>query len=152
MGFPTRDEFVRSDTELLVAFLEAVRDLLRQVVRDEGRDHKGNRLLVDELVRPMHDAFRELEEQQHFERLIGGARDLSAEPMHEHGLGGAQLRFKLAAVSFRESLFNELGGVFRFRWLLDTLEGLLDSIIDASGTGGAIKEIKEAIRNSGDDR
>lgn len=149
MPFPTTSDFHKSDRDLLLQFLQAFRELLGNVV-ETGRDPRGSELFAMELMAPMRSAFSEV--QDHFGRLQSAVREgLPPERIAEHGLSGQQLRFKLATVSYRAQRYLQLGGFFRFQWLLDTIEGLLDSIIDAAGVGGAIKEYKEAVRNAGKD-
>jgi hypothetical protein len=145
MPFSNVNDFGQTDRDLLISFLKAVYELLEQAVRTT-RDPLGGELFVEELIGPMRAAFPELGD--HFGRMDAAIRALPDERMIEHGLTGQQLRFKLAAVSYRERIYGQIGRIFRFKGLLDTLEGLLDSIIDAAGVGGAIKEFKEAVRNS----
>jgi hypothetical protein len=94
----------------------------------------------------MREAFGELD--VHFKRLHVAIPETSEEQIFDHGLRGRQLSFKLQVVSFFADRFKQRGGPGLFRRLLDTLEGLLDSIIDAAGVGGAVKEYKDFVRNS----
>ncbi len=145
MPFPSVNDFDQSDRNLLISFLRAVYELLARSV-DRTKDPLENELFVEELIGPMNAAFSEIGD--HFARVERAIGELPDVRMTEHGLTGQQLRFKLAAVRYRERIYERLGSVLRFKGLLDTLEGLLDSILDAVGAGGAIKEFKEAVRNS----
>ena len=147
--FPTSSDFAQPDQDLLLQFVRAVHDLLAEVVENPN-DRQGEPLFADGLIDPMRAAFLEI--PGHFERLYTAVRRLEPDGIAEHGLSGNQLHFKLAAVHYREQVYRQRGGFFRLQWLLDAIEGLLDSIIDAAGVGGAIKEFKEAMRNSGKDR
>ena len=145
MPFPSVNDFGQTDRNLLISFLNAVYELLAQAV-ETTRDPLGGELFVEELIGPMQAAFPELRE--YFGRVEAAVRELPNVRMIEHGLTGPQLRFKLAGVSYRDGIYRQLGRIFHFKGLLDTLEALLDSILDAAGIGGAIKEFKEAVRNS----
>lgn len=145
MPFPRPQQFDQSDSELRMAFLDAVFELLMEV-SESGTDPNGRPLFEEEMLPFLRDAAAEV--QENFSALQFRASELQPEQIFPHGLAGDQLRFKLAATSMRERIYRQVGGAFNFRWLLDTLEGLLDSIIDASGAGGAVKEFKEAVRNS----
>ena len=84
----------------------------------------------------------------HFDRLRERIPEIPKENVVDHALEGPQLTMKLRIVRYFADNFQELGGVSVFKRLLDSLEGLLDSIIDASGTGGAVKEFKDFVRSS----
>jgi hypothetical protein len=145
VDFPFPEDVGEDPREALADFVVAVRDFLAEFVFS-NQDPRGEPLFVEELLAPMRLGFEET--MQDFDRLTGRAIEIPEERIREHGLFGSPLRFKFSAVKYRVSQFRSLGGGGLFRWVLDTIEGILDSIIDAAGTGGAIKEIKEAIRNS----
>ena len=143
--FPTSAEFDHDDKALMQQFVGALWDLLIQLV-ERGTDDR-DRLVFEEGLRIlMLPAL--LDTKPEFDRLGGAIAEISPESIERHGLYGDPLRFKLAVVRHWYDAFRGVGGVGLLRRLLDALEGLLDSIIDAAGTGGAVKEIKEAIRNS----
>jgi hypothetical protein len=144
MPFPTGAEDV-SNRELMKRFLDAVRELLGQALR-EGRDPKGNPLFYEELLPLLRDGWGGLD--GHVERLKAAVDRIPDDRIEDHALDGAEFLMKIRVVRFFADRFQALGGIGPFRRLLETLEGLLDSIIDAAGTGGAIKEFKEFVRNS----
>ena len=144
MAFPTGDESV-SDLDLMKLFLDALRDLLLGIVK-EGRDRQGQELFFPELLPLLRDGLGNLD--NHVDRLKSAVGEISEERVADHALEGAEFRMKIRIVRFFSDRFERMGGVWPFRRLLDTLEGLLDSIIDAAGTGGAIKEYKDFVRNS----
>lgn len=145
MPFPTPDRFDEPDEYLRIEFIQAVADLISDVVRT-GTDLHGHKLFEDELLPYMRDAMDSLHDR--IQALEWAIVDVSDQDILKHGLHGEQLRFKLAAIDLRDRHYRLIGGVTNFRWLLETLEGLLDSIIDATAAGGAIKAFKAALINS----
>ena len=139
------EDVAENPREALAGFVAAVRDFLAEFVFS-GHDPNGEPLFIEELLGPMRLGFEET--MPDFDMLIGRAAEIPEEKIREHGLFGSPLRFKFSVVNHWVSQFKSLGGGGLFRRALVTIEGVLDSIIDAAGTGGAIKEIKEAIRNS----
>lgn len=144
MVFPDGGEAL-SSRDLMKRFLDAVRDLLLGTV-SSGRDSKGTELFFPELLPHLRDGAGNLE--GHVSRLKEAVDGIPADHIEDHALDGPELLMKIRIVRFFADRFAALGGVGPFRRLLDTLESLLDSIIDAAGTGGAIKEFKEFVRNS----
>ena len=144
MAFPTGDESA-SDRDLMKQFLDALKDLLIGVVK-EGRDRHGQELFFPELLPLLRDGLGNLD--GHVDRLESAVDGIPAEKVADHALEGPEFRMKIRIVRFFSNRFEQMGGVWPFRRLLDTLEGLLDSIIDAAGAGGAIKEYKDFVRNS----
>lgn len=134
-----------SNREYIKQFLEALRDLLLGVV-SEGRDAKGAELFFPELLPHLRDGAGNL--PVHIDRLKSAVDDIPADRIEDHALDGPEFLMKIRIVRFFADRFGQYGGIIPFRRLLDTLESLLDSIIDAAGTGGAIKEYKEFVRNS----
>ena len=145
MPFPTGDERNLGHVQLLQQFLRALDELLHDVIR-KGVDNDGQPIFHEELLAPMREVIGELD--WHFNKLLVAISETPDDRIHEHALQGPQLSFKLRVVRFFADRFAETSGPSQLRKLLDTLEGLLDSIIDAAGTGGAIKEYKDFVRNS----
>ena len=139
------DEQDVGHVELLQIFLNGLYELLHDVI-EKGTDYQGQPIFHEEFLVPMREAFEEL--GYHFRRLHGAIPETPEERILDHALDGRQLSFKLRVVRFYADRFRAIGGAGLFRKLLETLEGLLDSIIDAAGTGGAIKEFKEFVKNS----
>ena len=85
------------------------------------------------------------------ERLV----QIESSEIHRHGLGGGQLKFKLANVARWSRRLGETDRtVLPQRWkkyiqhLLDSINNLLKSILDAVGAGSAIQEMKDAIKDA----
>ena len=143
--FPFPDDVSDNPRPAISQFIEAVRDFIAEFV-ESGKDPTGAPLFEEALLDLMRPAFKET--MPAFDALLGRTTELSDESIGKHALSGDSLRFKFSVVNHRVAEFRQRPNVGRFRWVLDTIEGVLDSIIDAAGTGGAVKELKEAIRNS----
>jgi len=69
--------------------------------------------------------------------------------LHAHGLVGRPLRFKIAVLNSIANQWESLRGQLSvrewFRKVVDAIDAILDSLIDAAGTGGIIKEFKDAL-------
>ena len=86
----------------------------------------------------VHPQFDDVAERLNDERLD--------ENLAQHGLYGAQLRFKLYVVHRWFSRW--LARTAPLRHLLKVVDDLLDSILAAVGAGGAISEFKKAVEES----
>jgi len=135
----------RSPTDRLGQFLKGTSEVLDSLVR-KGKDPLGRSIFVPELLKPMQDAWSELGPA--FSVATKAVTKVSAERLIEHGLDGKQLDFKLRVVDWISGQFHRLGGAKLLNRLLDAIENLLDSIIDVSGAGGAIREFKEGMKSS----
>jgi|GEM_PF-2620916 hypothetical protein len=149
--FPTFDG--DDDPPLVLAnFLKAVRKFLAELVETD-RDSLGDRLFVRALRNEMLAAWEEA--QVHFDLAIERAENsyLRLQPgnaLYEHGLYGRQLRFKLAVIRYFYGQYLSVGkGILKK--LIEMIDDLLKSILDAIGAGGAISEIKDFIKDSIDD-
>lgn len=84
------------------------------------------------------------------EELIRAIPKIDPETIRQHGLKGRPLRFKFHVINTIanqwESLKGELSIRNWFKKLIDAIDALLDSLIDATGGVGAlIKEFKDAL-------
>jgi hypothetical protein len=87
----------------------------------------------------------------HFQDLERAIEALPPEQILRHGFSGRQLDFKLGVVASWWQRFSAGGGRRIAKRLLDAIDDVLESLIDSTGVGGAIKEIKKAINGSIDD-
>ena len=85
----------------------------------------------EQLLAPMREAWRDVEDHGHFTQVESRIRNLTEHQLREHGLYGRQLAFKLAVIRIllRAVPFNRQG----------------------YGGGGAISEIKDFIKDSIDE-
>lgn len=138
---PGRDELHR--------FVDAVIDFLGFVL--ERRDDFAFLWQDDpELLQLALDTYfgdvREVGERE-LHRAIPGIRDSL---LISHGLVGRPMKFKLKVVASVSDAWERVRGQFSIRdWfkrVLDAIDAILDSLIDAaSGAGGIIKEFKDAL-------
>ena len=130
----------------LVLFVRAVHDFLGEIV-ESNHDRFTRPLFWEELLPPMRGAWREVEEHRHFPEVESRIQRLTEAQFRDHGLYGQQLAFKLAVIRFFYGRYLSFGkGILKK--LLDIIDDLLKSILDAIGSGGAISEIKDFIRDS----
>jgi hypothetical protein len=155
----------------LYEFLGLVYRLLDRLADDPRyRDPQGNgeqRLLFhEELVGPLRNgwaAFRNDWPVQRWQRLVADVSDTSLE---DHGLYGTQLQSKRAMVDYRMDVFSSAaagnpppiapaiprGFVARqLVKLLEAIDRLLRSVLEAIGVGKALEEIKDTFLSAVND-
>ena len=94
----------------------------------------------------MKEAWTEVQPQ--FLLIDLGLQQASEEVLQEHGLTGAQQRFKFLTIVEKFRRFWGQGGKEVLKWLLEAIDNILDSILEAIGASGAVKEIKEGIKHA----
>lgn len=135
--------------DTLRRFVMAVHDFLDELV-ESNRDPTGQTLFLEQLLDAMRRAWQEVRHDEHFPRAMNRIRELNEEQLRDHGLYGWQLTFKLAVIRLFHGRYLSVGkGILRK--LLDIIDGLLKSILDAIGGHGAIAEIKDFIKDSVDE-
>ena|SRR3990172_11063084 len=132
----------RKSISRLLLFLGGVEEVLSRLV-ESGRDPLGKPLFIGNVLPQMRAAWAEMPE--HFRALRAGVGRLSDTKIRDHGFSPIQLNFKLQVVASWWRRFSENGGRRIALKLLGAIDTVLDSLIDATGLGGAIKEIKDAI-------
>lgn len=142
-----------NDPENRRLFVLWTQSLLEYFVTNELEDGVVLRPVTPELTEAMRLAWSEV--SLRFEDLVLRAVDLDREMVALHGLGGVELRFKLATVAYWSRRVNAAAILgFRRVWLgyirrlLDSVDTLLDSLLNASNMGTAIKEFKDAVNGS----
>jgi hypothetical protein len=89
------------------------------------------------------DAMREYMDSERFEALLEAVRGLEDERIVASGLSGAQLFVKRETVRVSERRFLRSPTAGLFRRFLQAADNLLKSILDATGAGSALEELKE---------
>lgn len=146
--FPQYADMAQDPRGVLVDFVATTRNFLDEIVRT-GTDYEGRPLFDDLLRELMRAAWAEARSQ--FEVVMPRILQISSPLIEQHGLSGQQLKFKLATIERRNTIFTQRGGGFLFHRVLGAIDTLLKSILDAAGAGGAIEEIKEYIGHSTND-
>ena len=141
-----------NDAELRRQFIDYTRYLLNEIVQNaaEGGTYAE---CVHPIARDhMQNAWEEA--LPLFQELQENMQQINDEAVRTHGLGGAQLRFKLANVEWwsqqenlTEQNFQTAMWIANIWRLLDSIDTLLESILAALGAGSALTEIKDSIKN-----
>jgi hypothetical protein len=133
----------------LHGFLDGMQRLLTFILEDRntfaflwGDDPDLRGLAWETWQGEVGDGVKRLHESLGNERVQTRAR--------EHGLFGRPMRFKLRALeSIARKWGKRIGDQFNIRgWLrqiLEAVDAILDSLIEASGVGGIVKEFKDAL-------
>ena len=135
------------DSDKRRKFVSWVEETLSNLVGDE---YQG--LFVERLRIPMRNAWEDRNQiPLGFDALGDAVSGLNSDQVQSHGLAGHQLDFKLATVRHWAGRFHDDPDVGILRRLLDAIDNLLDSLLDAIGAGSALSELKDAIRDALDE-
>jgi hypothetical protein len=139
----------QNERERIQQFLNDVYRLLADIV-ETGQDPKGNRLMSDpDVLREVRAAWAE--SGQYFESAHNSVAEVPERRLHAHGLYGNQLGAKFTVTGRHWTRFLSKGGGRLFRKLIDVIDDLLDSILQALGASGAISELKDLVKNATDE-
>jgi hypothetical protein len=137
----------------LGGFLGETLDFLKMLAY-EGVDAEGRPLFVEKLLPEIRKAWEEFQEDFNVKNAQDAQELVNKIPgpvLQSHGLYGGQLRLKLSAISsWRERFLGKRTKKLLLR-LLDAIDTLLDSLMQAAGIDKALKEIKDILRNSIDE-
>lgn len=133
---------VGDNRRVLAEYIHTIALFLDEIVRT-GTDYQGGPLFDERLLPPMRAAWEEA--RPRFDYVAARAAEIGPGAIAEHGLAGRQLQYKLAVVEHRNGIFRSLGGVLGFRRVIEAIDTLLKSILDAAGVGGGLAEIKDYI-------
>jgi hypothetical protein len=144
------DELEEEAKKYLVDFLGETLDFLKMLVY-EGEDAENRPLFIEDLLPEIREAWEEFREDLNVENAQKLINETPGSVLQSYGLYGSQLRLKLSAISsWRERFFGKRTKKLLLR-LLDAIDTLLDSLMQAAGIDKAIKEIKDILRNSIDE-
>jgi len=117
----------------------------------EGEDAEGRSLFVEKLLPEIRQAWEEFQDDFNVEDAQRLVTKTPGPVLQSHGLYGRQLRLKLSAIaSWRERFLGKKTKKLLLR-LLDAIDTLLDSLMQAAGIDKALKEIKDILRNAIDE-
>jgi hypothetical protein len=134
----------------MLKFVEELHSFLGQTA-NKPFDYQGKPLILEEMVPALKDAWAHFDGDFSLDKAKFAIYEAPQDRIESHGLYGPQLGAKLSLVQLRLRRF--LDGVTKkaLLKLIDALDTVLDSIIAATGLDGAIKEMKDLLRNSVDD-
>jgi len=160
------------DRGRILHFASELQSFISELI-DEDRGE--NIYFVAELYRPMAAAWKL--SGQHFQDLYLRIENVGDDELFKHGLRGRELEFKLAVINYLWSKFADLKelppeeGIKRIPWLfwypsvaikasfsnylrwllkrlLEAIDKLLTSVLDAVGASGAVAEFKDFMESS----
>ncbi|WP_442577552.1 hypothetical protein ACSBOB_18420 [Mesorhizobium sp. ASY16-5R] len=146
-----------TDIERLDRFLVELENFLTDVVKT-GEDSRGTKLILKRLMPAMQNAWNAVGESPanqataRFANLRNRLKDTSSQTREDHGLTGSSLKFKLDVISHWTGVYNLFGGSRWFEKIIDLIDTLFESLIDAVGAGGALAELKDFILGCVDER
>jgi|LGOV01.1.fsa_nt_gb hypothetical protein len=131
-------------------FLCETLDFLGLLVR-EGVDAERRPFFVETLLPEIRQAWEEFRNDFSLEKAQDLVKKTPGSVLQSHGLYGSQLKLKLSVIaSWKGRFFKKRTKKLLLR-LLDAIDTLLDSLMQAAGIDKALKEIKEILRNSIDE-
>lgn len=116
--------------------------------RNVTNQSTGEPLFHAEQIEFLPRVLGEMDRDKHFVRLHEAVAAADPQELERHGLYGAQLKWKLSNINFSLTRFLEQRTAGLLDRLLDSIDALLDSLLGAVPGGSAVKELKEAVRNS----
>ena len=141
LPLPPPDDSLESGRQTCQLYVRWVHGLLYALIHDPQYAEQFDlalRKLAEDAWEDLLPQFRSVDERLNDERVD--------ENISQHGLYGAQLRFKMFVV--HRWLTRWLAHITPLRHLLKVVDDLLDSILAAVGAGGAISEFKKAVEES----
>jgi len=146
-----------TDQERLKAFVKAVDELLSTTIKsgswELSEPSLKTKLRLDtEVLDAARAALDEFHQQQQIQKIVTSIDQASTSVLSSHGLNGAQLQFKLKNVEHRERRFRFRPLAGPLRRLVQAIDTLLDSILDALHIGKALKELKDGVFDATEDQ
>jgi len=143
-------EFENEAKKYLEGFLGETLYFL-QVLAYEGVDTEGRPLFIEALLPEIRQAWEEFRNDFDVEKAQELIKKTPGPVLQSHGLYGHQLSLKLLAIAtWRERFLGKRTKKLLLK-LLDAIDTLLDSLMQAAGIDKALKEIKDILRNSIDE-
>ena len=148
MSFETLATVAKPGRPELKQFVADVRDFLAFVL------DSSDFAFLWEGAPDLHDQARETFHvdvtEQGVPALIAAVDGIPEAALLSHGLTGRPLRFKFGVLDFVARLWGrvrpQLSARDWFKKIVDAIDAILDSLIDAAGgVGGIIKEFKDAL-------
>jgi hypothetical protein len=138
MAFPNE-----GDRKLLYEFFMDTHSLLRLLIQEDP-----GKLVEEDMLPSLRDAWKEYQEYKPLEEVRENIFYVDPRRLFRAGLYGAQLQVKLRTVQKHRKRFEDDKKPGLLRKLLDCVDHLLDSLIAATGTGEAMKELKDILSDN----
>jgi len=126
----------------ILDILKELEEIYREPYGSEGL------LVLEEMLQPLGDAWEEFGKDFDLEKAKDNIFKTSDQTLQDHGIYGAQAKAKKSLFNIRLKIFKGDRTKKTLLWLLDAIDTYLDSIVDATGLGTALKEIKDVLRSS----
>lgn len=144
--FKYYDDTDKSDQERLSRFVYDVGILLDHLVQS-GTDVHGDQVLSENLL-PYANAAWQQAVAQRVHNVRFDLREANENRLARHGLLGIELEFKLRALEAIWDRYLTQGGGQLLKKVLDIIDDVLQSILEAIGASGALDEFKSVLTNS----
>jgi len=145
---PDADVSAADARAYLADFVEWVVEFLGEVADESGYGGELAALFVTDQIAYLPAALTALIEDGILVRAASAVREMPVQAVVDHGLYGVQAKWKFSNVNHWLGNFIQTPGAKLFKRLLDSIDALLESILDGVPGGGAIIELKELTGNS----
>lgn len=132
----------QDDRKDLEAFLRQTQDLLKEI-SERGRVRDGEILIPPELQEDVRKAWKELEEQQTFDRLRNRVVTAPRSELEAVGMTGDQKGIKLRLFNWSRRVFYRFLDKLTLGPLLEIINKILDSLLPFGSEQA--KELKDVI-------
>src|SRR5271157_844194 len=130
----------------MFSFIMRVLTFLNEII-SEPTGPEGP-LVLEEMIRPLQRAWAEFQKDFNVEAARERIFSMHDQVIQDHGIYGEQAGCKRKLVDILLEKFNGNKTRKALLWLLDAIDTYLDSITDAAGVSGALKEIKKLLRST----
>ena len=133
--------------EELIRFVQRVQEFLKFVLLNPAEF--GFLWQDDPALRDLATDTFENDVSEGVGALTEAIPNTSPDRLSSHGLRGRALRFKFSVLAAISRRWNNVRGQFAvrgwFKQVCDAIDAILDSLVQAAGTGGVLKEFKDAL-------
>lgn len=142
MDLDNLSTFDGNDEDKLINFLKQTYNFVEYLYKNSSDFVPKDMLLEKELIL---GAWNEFDENFNFKEEENKIRSASDNMLADHGLKDTQLELKLTIIEKFYNLWNSNKSSTKFlKKLINAIDNLLDSLIEALGIDGALKELKDA--------
>lgn len=135
-----------NDKEKLINFLQKTHEFIQYLYNNASEilpaDSDTSFIIETDILA---NAWNQFDETFNIESEIEKIRSASDQTLIDHGLFGAQLTLKLTIIEKFYETWNSTKLHKFLKKLIDAIDNLLDSMIEAFSINGALKELKDAF-------